>query len=139
MTTPVSQKLTKLLELIATRSAYHGAEVELDPAFDYPLMDARSDEEVHYLFNEANKRHYLDSTGEFGNPICSLTVDGWDYLDQLSKKDETKEREVRSVTPTREFAFVKDVDLRMVLERDYAEIHRAYDVKCWKSVVILCG
>jgi len=43
------------------------------------------------------------------------------------------------VTQTREFTFVKDANLRKVLERDYSEIQRAYIAKCWKSVIILSG
>lgn len=43
------------------------------------------------------------------------------------------------VTETREFFFVKDLQLRKLLERDYSEIQRAYIAKCWKSVIILSG
>lgn len=43
------------------------------------------------------------------------------------------------VTQTREFSFVRDQELRKVLERDYSEIQRAYIAKCWKSVIILSG
>jgi len=43
------------------------------------------------------------------------------------------------VTQTREFAFVKDADLRRVIERDYQEIQTAYVARCWKSVIILSG
>lgn len=42
-------------------------------------------------------------------------------------------------TPTRDFSFVADADLRKVLERDYAEAQRAYKAKCWKSVIVLSG
>ena len=43
------------------------------------------------------------------------------------------------VTETRQFAFVKDQNLRQVLERDYGEIQKAYIATCWKSVIILSG
>ncbi len=43
------------------------------------------------------------------------------------------------VTQVREFLFVKDAQLREVLERDYSEIQRAYIARCWKSVIILSG
>jgi len=43
------------------------------------------------------------------------------------------------VTERREFAFVKDPDLRKIIERDYLEIQQDYVVKSWKSVIILCG
>jgi len=43
------------------------------------------------------------------------------------------------VTEKRQFAFVSDSALRTIIERDYAEIQRAYISECWKSVIILCG
>jgi hypothetical protein len=43
------------------------------------------------------------------------------------------------VTETREFRFVTERQLREILERDYAEIQRAYVSECWKSVIILSG
>ncbi len=43
------------------------------------------------------------------------------------------------VTEHREFSFIKNTELRAILERDYSEIQRAYIAKCWKSVIILSG
>ena len=43
------------------------------------------------------------------------------------------------VTEKRQFAFVSDLNLRTIIERDYNEIQRAYVSECWKSVIILCG
>lgn len=43
------------------------------------------------------------------------------------------------VTETREFRFIAEGKLRVILERDYAEIQRAYVSECWKSVIILSG
>jgi len=43
------------------------------------------------------------------------------------------------VTEKRQFAFVSDSALRIIIERDYAEIQKAYISECWKSVIILCG
>ena len=43
------------------------------------------------------------------------------------------------VTEKRQFAFVSDSALRTIIERDYAEIQKAYISECWKSVIILCG
>lgn len=43
------------------------------------------------------------------------------------------------VTETREFRFIAEGKLRGILERDYAEIQRAYVSECWKSVIILSG
>lgn len=47
--------------------------------------------------------------------------------------------EATPVTETREFSFVRNAELRSILERDYAEIQRAFIAKCWKSVIILSG
>jgi hypothetical protein len=38
-----------------------------------------------------------------------------------------------------EFIFIRDENLRRIVERDFQEIQRAYLVKCWKSVIILAG
>lgn len=43
------------------------------------------------------------------------------------------------VTEIRQFAFIGDDNIRKIIERDYDEIQRAYNSKCWKSVIILCG
>ena len=43
------------------------------------------------------------------------------------------------VTQAREFPFVKDLQIRAILERDYQELQRAYIAACWKSVIILAG
>jgi hypothetical protein len=43
------------------------------------------------------------------------------------------------VTETKEFGFIAERKLRGILERDYAEIQRAYVSECWKSVIILSG
>lgn len=39
----------------------------------------------------------------------------------------------------REFAFIKNLDLRTIVERDYSELQKVYISGCWKSVIILCG
>jgi hypothetical protein len=39
----------------------------------------------------------------------------------------------------REFAFIKNTELRNIIERDYEEICKANTSGCWKSVIILCG
>lgn len=43
------------------------------------------------------------------------------------------------VTQTRDFSFVKDAEVRKIIERDYLEIQRAFLAQCWKSVIILAG
>jgi hypothetical protein len=54
-------------------------------------------------------------------------------------KVEIDEQSISPVTEKREFLFVKDAQLRMILERDYLEIQRGFIGECWKSVIILCG
>jgi len=43
------------------------------------------------------------------------------------------------IAEAREFDFVKDDDVRAILERDYVEAQTAFAAQCWKSVIILCG
>jgi len=43
------------------------------------------------------------------------------------------------VTETRAFPFVRDAKIRVIVERDYVEIQRAFVAQCWKSTIILAG
>jgi len=43
------------------------------------------------------------------------------------------------IAEAREFDFVKEDDVRAILERDYVEAQTAFAAQCWKSVIILCG
>lgn len=43
------------------------------------------------------------------------------------------------VTEHREFKFISDAKLRAVVERDYAELQRAFVSTCYKSTIILAG
>jgi len=54
-------------------------------------------------------------------------------------KDKIESPQNIPVTETRDFSFMKDTELRMIIERDYSEIRRAYSSQCWKSVIILSG
>jgi len=51
----------------------------------------------------------------------------------------TEVSEDTTITQIREFAFVKDTELRNILVRDYRELQRAYIAKCWKSALTLSG
>lgn len=53
--------------------------------------------------------------------------------------DSQKSTLSKPVVETREFKFIADGKLRGILERDYAEIQRAYASECWKSVIIVSG
>lgn len=43
------------------------------------------------------------------------------------------------VVDSRSFPFVRQPDLRKIVERDYVEIQRCFVAQCWKSVIILAG
>ncbi len=43
------------------------------------------------------------------------------------------------VTEKRQFNFISNPELKVIIERDYSEAQRAYIAGCWKSVIILCG
>jgi hypothetical protein len=80
--TPVSQKIMKLLKVIADRTPFPGAAVKVDNS-DYPLIDAASHKEFEF---------YLAHLEELKNITCyrgdrdkvenvSITVDGWRTLE----------------------------------------------------------
>ena len=54
-------------------------------------------------------------------------------------KGTLEEASVTLITEERDFSFVNDNQLRLILKRDFSEIQRAYISTCWKSVIILCG
>lgn len=56
-----------------------------------------------------------------------------------SLKVEIEQGAATPVVQSKEFAFVSNVRLRNILERDYAEIQRAIVAQCWKSAIILSG
>ncbi len=47
--------------------------------------------------------------------------------------------QVTPITEKRDFSFLRDLELRNIIERDFSEIQRAFISECWKSVIILCG
>jgi hypothetical protein len=60
-------------------------------------------------------------------------------LAALKPYAESAQQQSTPVTQNREFSFVKDAELRKLLERDYLEIQRAFTALCWKAVIILSG
>lgn len=54
-------------------------------------------------------------------------------------KSEIESGTQRSVITTPDFSFIKDQELSVILERDYAEIAKALISESWKSVMILSG
>jgi hypothetical protein len=129
----------KLLELVANRCGSYGNETEIIPKFDYPLVDVGSAEAMDVLLNELQKREYLKKYRVSSNRMmCSLTIAGWEHLEQSKRAASDVSRDNHTVE-TREFSCISDPALRKVLERDYAEIQRAFNAQCWKSVLILSG
>jgi len=60
--TPTSIKITKLLELVASRSK-PGFTVQINPAAEAPLVDATSTTEMRYLLRHLVSIGYLDEQG----------------------------------------------------------------------------
>lgn len=95
MGTSVSQKVMKLLDLVASRSSHPGDTAEINTDMDYPLLDAGSAGEVNYLLEHLKALRYLswpllhEADGTFrelpptNEPVtrCRLTVDGWERLE----------------------------------------------------------
>jgi len=89
-----------------------------------PLFNRREFEadrvEGYPIYNLAGIRSYLSSA-----------------LGRL--KIEIDEPTTPPVTQKRKYSFVTNSDLRRILQRDFAELQRAFISECWKSVIILCG
>ena len=85
--TPVSQKVRKLLELLADRSTYPGEVAKISAEVDYPLLDAKSVEEFKYFFEHLGKLEYIEEV-QLSHPEaakgllgCVVTVEGWKRLE----------------------------------------------------------
>jgi hypothetical protein len=77
--TPVSRKLEKVIEYLARQSAFPGDTVRLDSQVDYPLFDAVSHQEAHFLVEHLMERRMVRSVP---NGFV-LTADGWARLDPV--------------------------------------------------------
>lgn len=78
MGTPVSQKVARLLELVASRSSHPGDVVHVSYDLDYPLLDTSSPAELRYLLDHVIGLKYLQRI----DPMqYILTVDGWQCLE----------------------------------------------------------
>lgn len=79
---------------------------------------------------------HLSSTA--GAPLQTVRIYLASAIGQLRAEIESTTENI-PVTQSREFDFIADPDLRIVLQRDYNEVQRAFISRCWKSVIILCG
>jgi len=75
--TPISRKLTKLLELIASRSK-PGDQVKIIPAHEAPLVGAVSKSEMQLLLNHLIDLGYLQ---KFQETNYLVSVEGWKQME----------------------------------------------------------
>ena len=89
--TTSSQKARKLLEYFSSRSRHPGDWVADAPAYDYPLIDAASEQEWHYFVEYLRKLNYLELAPKGVHPPNSyrLTVQGWSKLEPQSAEGDT--------------------------------------------------
>ena len=92
----------------------------------------------------ANLIQQLQDEVEIARITALVTIYGEIDLFVLSLKNRKnmaneKAEQATPVTQIREFGFINDPALKQCIERDYAEIQRAFIAQCWKSVIILSG
>ena len=78
------EKTRKLLEYFSSRSKHHSDWVTDAPAYDFPLIDAASEEEWHYFVRELLKRGDLEHAPQGHHPpnTYRLTFQAWGKLDR---------------------------------------------------------
>src|SRR5262249_40995900 len=74
----------KCFGLIAKRAGSYGNNADITPNLDYPWVDVSSAEAMESLLNDLQTRGYLTYRASSGRLICSLTIAGWEYLDQVN-------------------------------------------------------
>lgn len=77
-----SEKVNKLLALLARRSDHPGARTSFDTEWDYPLVDANNSEEANFHLMELKKRRHV-AFPTMGTMI--VTHEGWDYLQERGR------------------------------------------------------
>lgn len=129
-------------------------------------LGVKSLEEIQVIANQAQQKLFTEAGGHltqevsFGGNLTTeyseLAIRGLhERFDRISEHinrmislhklkgdQETPSAKVGESAPSLEakkFPFVKDVEVRAILERDYKEIQRAHEAECWKSVIILAG
>ena len=91
------------------------------------------------LLPKFNKQQYFSHTGLGYGLFHSAGIIGSVEAALARLESVMEESQSTPVTEYKEFKFIADAKLRKILERDYAEIQRAYISECWKSVIILSG
>jgi hypothetical protein len=78
--------------------------------------------------------YLLKSGAGYDGPAIRL------HLVRVINKLEAAIYEQTDQTPLlRGFTFMRNKELREIVERDYQEIQRCYSAQCWKSVILLSG
>lgn len=93
---------------------------------EFPGLILPFDENDYGLYESGGKFNFIGIQSYLASAIGRL---------QIAIEEPTS----NPITEKRQFAFVSDSALRIIIERDYAEIQKAYISECWKSVIILCG
>ena len=81
------------MEYFSSRSSNPGEWVADAPAYDYPLIDAASEQEWHYFLGHLRQHGYLELAPKAVHPPNSyrLTVQGWNKLEE-SDQEESRTR-----------------------------------------------
>jgi len=80
--TPVSQKVIKLLKMLADRTPFPGAPVPVND-WDYPLIDAASNKELEFFLGHLEELKYIRCYRGDRDKIenVRMMVDGWRVLE----------------------------------------------------------
>lgn len=96
---------------------------------DYPDIVPPFNSKAYFSHRYDSRKAYYNCSGVksyLGSVIGRLTT----IIDEL---------QATPVTEERDFSFISDSGIRSIIERDFSELQRAFDSKCWKSVIILSG
>jgi hypothetical protein len=103
---------------------------------------------LFFLDEAINRGDIIEWDVDKGRPpeaVEMYKVSQLDYLKFFLKCElepfliETENNRATPVTQSRDFSFINDIEVKKIIERDFAEIQRAFISKCWKSVIILSG
>lgn len=138
------EELKAIKEVIDSQTK-KGENIELNTVIIYESFLKKSQEILPNLLNDfsINRLLIIDNSSPFdiGNfkyyPSTPLKISIGMNLAILKAKLslEIKETAVES----KDFSFIKNADIRLILERDYKDIHKNLLLGSWKSAIILSG
>jgi hypothetical protein len=82
--TSVQQKSRNILQWIRSRSSFFTEAVPLNPATDYPLFDAVSEQECSALLHHLSEQQLITTGEDISNTDWQLTMVGWDFIEPLT-------------------------------------------------------